>query len=398
MSQDVPRHSFGEACARIRADLSRRLFIEGRHDSFMRRALLVLRPGGFAVTMFRLQDWTAGRGWRAPAKLTGMLLYYVGCAEVHSGARIGPGLVLPDIGGVGIPAFCEIGRNCSFTGPALLTIGGMEGIDLSRDRIHIGNDCVIGSNVRIIGAVSLGDGSQVRHGSVMMTSAEKPGLILGGMPARRRAQIDPALLNSWCPLAGRHHREQDIGEPIMQQSFKQTLNLIGEDLRARCRYESKPYSKAGAIKMLFNPGVASVVLYRWQVFFACHHLAPLAWLMDWLNLTLYSDSIDPRAQIAGGLVFIHANAIHISAGVRIGKNCIMFHQNSIGFSPFCTGAEQATQAPVLGDNVIVGAGASIYGPVHIGSGSKIAVNAAVDADCPENSVLFGVPARQVAKT
>lgn len=398
MNQRVVRHSFKEARRRLRGDLSRRLQIEQQPDTAWRRALLIVRPGGFAVAAFRFQDWAAGRGWRVASKLTGMLMYYIGCAEIHPGARIAPGLVLPDHGGVGLPAFCDIGPNCSFTGPALLTIGGMEGIDLAHDRIVIGQDCVIGSNVRIIGAVTLGDATQIRPGSVVMTSFEKPGMQLGGMPARRRSQIDPALLHDWCPLAGRHRHSPAPKEPLMRQSFRHTLDLCSEDLRARCAYEHKPFTRPGVLKMLFNPGVASVMLYRWQVFCASHRLAPLAWLLSWLNLTLYSNAIDSRARIAGGLIIIHANAVFIGAGVKIGRNCLLFHQNSIGFSPFCNGPEQEAQAPELGNDVIVGAGASIYGPVRIGSGSKIAVNAAVDADCPDNSVLFGVPARQVAKT
>ena len=147
------------------------------------------------------------------------------------------------------------------------------------------------------------------------------------------------------------------------------------------------------------------------MFFYQHYLKPIAGLIEYVNLVLFSVAIDSRARIGGGLVIIHAHSIYISQHVVVGRNFLMFHQNSVGFSPFfeeeLTAAQQeqnetqnsrgALLAPLIGDNVILGAGAAIYGPITVGNGCKIAVNSAVDNNCPDNSVMFGVPARQVSK-
>lgn len=397
MNGDFRKPSLREALRLIDADLRRRCELDGRRNSLPVRAALLLRRGPLGSVLFRLSDYTAARGWRLLTKLLYFALYFMARAEVHVGARIGPGLVLPDIGGVGIPAFADIGRNCTFLGPALLTIGGMEGVDLGSDRIVIGDDCIIGHNARIMGAVRLADATQVRHGSVVIASSDKPGAVLAGMPARRRKIVAAAALARWSPLTGTPLNIQ--GEASMiEQGLSETMRLIREDIGFRCRYEKKPDTVLTALKMMFNPGVFAVVVYRWQKFFAAHHLLPLAKLMEYINLVFFAVAVDSRARIAGGLVFIHSHSIYIGPRVTIGRNCLLFHQNSIGFSPFFAEEGQDARGPVIGDDVIVGAGASICGPITVGSGTKVAVNSTLDVDCPDNSVMFGVPARQVAKT
>ena len=198
----------------------------------------------------------------------------------------------------------------------------------------------------------------------------------------------------------------------MRQSLTQTLGLLRQDIAFRCVYEQKPISALSTLKMLLNPGVLCIVLFRFQVFFYQHYLKPIAGLIEYFNLIMFSVAIDSRARIGGGLVIIHAHSIYISQHVVVGRNFIMFHQNSVGFSPFfeeeLAAAQQeqnetqnpgeSLRAPMIGDNVILGAGAAIYGPITVGDGCKVAVNSAVDTSCPANSVMFGVPARQVSKT
>lgn len=198
-------------------DLDRRLQLEGRPSGLRARLSLLLHRHGMGVFLYRLLDYASGRGWRLITKIGHLALYFLGRVEIHPGARIGPGLVLPAVGGVGLPSFCTIGRNCTFEGPVLLTIGGMEGMDLSRDRIVLGDDCVIGSYVRIIGAVNLGHGTQVKARSVVMTSFPKEGYLISGAPARRRAVLPLSRIRGWSPLTGKplpgHEHEFEAALP-----------------------------------------------------------------------------------------------------------------------------------------------------------------------------------------
>lgn len=70
----------------------------------------------------------------------------------------------------------------------------------------------------------------------------------------------------------------------------------------------------------------------------------------------------------------------MSHNAIIGSNCTIFHQVTIG--------EGKGGAPIIGDNVLIGAGAKIIGNVKIGSNSKIGVNAVVAHDVPENSIVI----------
>ncbi|GGB37172.1 hypothetical protein GCM10011380_28230 [Sphingomonas metalli] len=92
--------------------------------------------------------------------------------------------------------------------------------------------------------------------------------------------------------------------------------------------------------------------------------------------------------IGGGLLLPHPNGIVIHPAARIGPNCLLFQQVTIG----------ATQrgVPTLGGHVDVGAGAKILGPVMIGDHARIGANAVVVSDVPAGATAVGIPARIVA--
>lgn len=85
----------------------------------------------------------------------------------------------------------------------------------------------------------------------------------------------------------------------------------------------------------------------------------------------------------------HLNGIVISPKVIIGKNAKIFHQVTIG--------QQDGKAPVIGDNVEIGAGAKIIGNVFVGNNVKIGANSVVISDVPDNCFVAGVPAKLIKK-
>lgn len=90
--------------------------------------------------------------------------------------------------------------------------------------------------------------------------------------------------------------------------------------------------------------------------------------------------------IGGGLVFQHGFSTVIAAK-RIGNNCKIFQQVTIGYNE--------DKNPVIEDNVQVCAGAIVIGDVHIESGATIGAGAVVTKDVPANATVAGVPARQI---
>ena len=95
-----------------------------------------------------------------------------------------------------------------------------------------------------------------------------------------------------------------------------------------------------------------------------------------------------NCEIGGGLLIPHPNGIVIHPGAKVGVNCLIFQQVTLG-----TCSQPGT--PDLAGHVDIGAGAKILGPVRIGAHAKIGANAVVIGDLPERAVAVGIPARVV---
>lgn len=106
--------------------------------------------------------------------------------------------------------------------------------------------------------------------------------------------------------------------------------------------------------------------------------------------TITGADIPLNCDIGGGLLLPHPNGIVIHPQAKIGVNCLIFHQVTIGTS-------NGLGPPVIGDHVDIGAGAKILGPVQIGSYAKIGANAVVLCDIPSGTTAVGVPTRTIGR-
>ena len=103
--------------------------------------------------------------------------------------------------------------------------------------------------------------------------------------------------------------------------------------------------------------------------------------------------IGPNGYDWEGLFIAHIGGVHINPEATLGKNCDIAHRVTIG-----TSAMGRKGAPVLGDDVYVGTGASIVGKIRVGSRAKIAANTLVMTNVPEGAtVMGGVPGRIVMR-
>ena len=103
--------------------------------------------------------------------------------------------------------------------------------------------------------------------------------------------------------------------------------------------------------------------------------------------------IHPGAKIGKGLVIDHGMGVVIGETTVIGDNCTIYQGVTLGG----TGKDVGKRHPTLGNDVMVGAGAKILGPFKIGDNSKIAANAVVLNEIPENCTAVGMPAKIVRK-
>ena len=102
--------------------------------------------------------------------------------------------------------------------------------------------------------------------------------------------------------------------------------------------------------------------------------------------------IHPAAEIGCNFFIDHGTGVVIGETAIIGNDCTLYHGVTLGGTSW----EKGKRHPTLGNNVVVGAGAKILGPIAIESGARIGSNAVVTKNVPENSTVVGIPARVVA--
>ena len=105
---------------------------------------------------------------------------------------------------------------------------------------------------------------------------------------------------------------------------------------------------------------------------------------------IYQIQIPSSGNIGGGIKFAHYSGIVVSASSKIGKNCTLHQNVTIG-----NGFSDNNMRGIIGDNVIILPGAVIAGHVHVGSHSIITANAVVTKDVPPNSTVGGIPGRVI---
>jgi serine acetyltransferase len=184
----------------------------------------------------------------------------------------------------------------------------------------------------------------------------------------------------------------------MKQTYGDTRRLIRADIAWRCQFENKTVSRLTTLRLMFHPGVATVLLLRWQRFFDDHGLQVFGSVCRWLNLVMFTSSYSSTAQIAGGFLVVHAVANYVDDGVVIGPRCVFFSQNSLARSPFVEAVPPPSLGvPVVDSDVVFGMGACVQGNVRIAALCNIGMNTLVDFNTAPNTNLLGVPARVSAQ-
>ena len=154
-----------------------------------------------------------------------------------------------------------------------------------------------------------------------------------------------------------------------------------------------PAARSSMEVLLLYSGMHALMAYRvaHKLYENEHYFAARALSQAARHLT--GIEIHPGAQIGKGLVIDHGMGVVIGETTIIGDNCTLYQGVTLGG----TGKDVGKRHPTLGNDVMVGAGAKILGPFKIGDNSKIAANAVVLDEIPENCTAVGIPAKIVRK-
>ena len=150
---------------------------------------------------------------------------------------------------------------------------------------------------------------------------------------------------------------------------------------------------------ILNPALWAILNYRFGVWSLNLKFTPLRWLTSkiyglnyFFILITCGIRLNRETKIGKALHIIHSGNIIIDPNAVIGDRCGIQQDVTLGLNMDRDGA------PVIGDDVYIGAGAKILGPVTVGDGAVVAANSLVVVDVPPGATAIGVPARMMKYT
>ena len=159
-----------------------------------------------------------------------------------------------------------------------------------------------------------------------------------------------------------------------------------------------PAAKSKISLILTYPGVKAIFFHKIANFFATAKFDLIARIISQFSRFLTGIEIHPKAKIGKNLFIDHGMGVVIGETSDIADNVTIYHMVTLGgISPSINSNDQreVKRHPTLRDNVVVGSGAQILGPVIVGKNAKIGANAVVTKNVPENAVMVGIPAKNV---
>ena len=164
---------------------------------------------------------------------------------------------------------------------------------------------------------------------------------------------------------------------------------LKEDIQ--CVFERDPAARNYFEVLTTYPGVHAMIFYRMN-----HRL--WKWDLCWLSRFLSSVArlltgieIHPGAAIGRRFFIDHGMGVVIGETTVIGNDCTLYHGVTLGG----TSLNKGKRHPTLGNDVVVGAGAKVLGPITLSDGARVGSNAVVVKDVPDNSTVVGVPGRVI---
>ena len=159
-----------------------------------------------------------------------------------------------------------------------------------------------------------------------------------------------------------------------------------------------PAAKSKLSLILTYPGVKAVFFHRIANFFSVAKFDLIARIISQFSRFLTGIEIHPRAKIGKNLFIDHGMGVVIGETSEIGDNVTIYHMVTLGgIAPSINSNDQRNikRHPTIEDEVVIGAGAQVLGPVRVGRCAKIGANAVITKDVPEKAVMVGIPAKNV---
>ena len=156
-------------------------------------------------------------------------------------------------------------------------------------------------------------------------------------------------------------------------------------------FDRDPAARTRLEVMVCYPGFHAICFYRLSHKLWGWNLKLMGRFVSQLGRFFTGIEIHPAANIGRGLFIDHGLGVVIGETASIGNNVTIYHDVTLGGTSW----NQGVRHPQIGDDVIIGAGAQLLGPIIVGEGARIGSNSVVVKDVPENTTVVGIPAHEV---
>ena len=164
---------------------------------------------------------------------------------------------------------------------------------------------------------------------------------------------------------------------VLKELYEDVKNIVNKDPACRNIFEV----------IILYPGFHAILFHRIAHFLYCKKLYFIARFISQFSRHITGIEIHPGAKIGRKLFIDHGIGIVIGETAIIGNNCTIYHNVTLGG----TGKDKKRRHPKIGNNVMIGTGAKVLGPIKIGNNVKIGAGSVVLKDVPDNVTVVGVP-------
>lgn len=167
------------------------------------------------------------------------------------------------------------------------------------------------------------------------------------------------------------------------------FTTLKKDIRAV--YDRDPAARSTIEILTCYPGFHALQFHRWAHWLWTHHFYLLGRLLSHVSRFITGIEIHPGARLGPGFFIDHGMGVVIGETSEVGENVTLYHGVTLGG----TSTKKGKRHPTLGNNVIVGAGAKILGPVTIGDNARVGAGSVVVEDVPPGTTVVGVPGKVI---
>jgi len=182
-----------------------------------------------------------------------------------------------------------------------------------------------------------------------------------------------------------------LDQKELNQNLMRILNFFVSDVSAA--FNKDPAARTLLEVLTAYPGIKAILIHRIAHFFWKLKMPFIPRYLSDISRELTNIEIHPGAEIGSDFFIDHGTGVVIGETTKIGNNVTLYSGVVLGG----TSIKREKRHPTLGNDIVVGTGAKILGPITIGDNVKVGANSVVVTDVPPNSVVVGVPGRIVAR-